>query len=154
MSAWNIFCFKPSAHDVVLLMELCPWIPAGYQLSNMCFCIVGWACQWRQCKWRIQFEWRKQQHQHQHLQPGDSTLLLVFGSGGTRSEMDACSRFHQQSCNTERKLLGDSLMEHFAKHYIQAWFKRSYTVVTNNVMESSFSKSLQQMACLHPWILW
>ena len=37
------------------------------------------------------------------------------------------------------KLFGDSLMEHFAKHAVQACFKSSCKVVTNIVMESSFS---------------
>ena len=48
------------------------------------------------------------------------------------------------------KLFGDSLMEHFAKHVIQACFKSSCIVVTNSAMESSFSQLLHQMACLHP----
>ena len=44
----------------------------------------------------------------------------------------------------------DTLMEHFAKHVIQACFKSSCIVVTNNAMESSFIQLLHQMACLHP----
>ena len=48
------------------------------------------------------------------------------------------------------KLFRDSLMEHFAKHVVQACFKSSCIVVTKGAMESSFSKLLHQMACLHP----
>ena len=38
------------------------------------------------------------------------------------------------------KLFGDSLIEHFAKHVVQACFKNSCTVVTSGVMGSSFSQ--------------
>ena len=42
------------------------------------------------------------------------------------------------------------LMQHFAKHVVQDCFKRSWTVVTNRSMISSFSQLLHQVACLHP----
>jgi hypothetical protein len=51
------------------------------------------------------------------------------------------------------KLLGNSLMEHFGKHDVHTCLQNSCTVITNGAMESSFSQLLQQMACLHPYMV-